>query len=100
MFCDGYHETYNFDYYYYVNMFTSKMDIFTCTVIQLNQAVVIARSLSLWLSSCKNFNNVTHYSIKGINNKLGKIAHHDMVQLQDKGHTSKSYYKFWIYDSF
>ena len=50
-----------------------------------SQAVVIARLLL----SYKNY-NVAHYSknIKGINTKL---AHHDKVHLQDKGHNSESY---------
>ena len=48
-------------------------------------AIVITRS-----SSCKNF-NVAHYlkSIKGINTKLRILAHHDKMQLQDKGHNEK-----------
>ena len=48
-------------------------------------AFVIARASSL-SSSCKNF-NVAHYSknIEGINIKLGIFAHHDKVQLQNKG---------------
>ena len=52
-------------------------------------AIVIARSSSL--SSCKNF-NVAHYSksTEGINIKLGILAHHDNVQLQDKWHNSES----------
>ena len=33
----------------------------------------------LWL--CKNFN----VALKDINTKLGILAHHDKVQLQDKG---------------
>ena len=42
------------------------------------------------LSSCKNF-NVAHYlkSITDINSKLGILAHHDKMQLQDKGHNSE-----------
>ena len=53
---------------------------------------MIARSLSLLFNvlSCKNF-NVAHYSksIKGINTKLGTLAHHDNMQLQDKGHNTE-----------
>ena len=39
----------------------------------------------------QNF-NIAHYSksIKGINSKLGILAHHDKIQLQDKGHNSES----------
>ena len=50
---------------------------------------MIARSLLL---SCKNF-NVGCYSksIKGINTKLGTLAHYDKMQLQEKGHISESY---------
>ena len=46
-----------------------------------SQGVRIAR-----LASCKNL-NVAHYSksIKGINTKLGILAHCDKMQLQDKG---------------
>ena len=42
--------------------------------------------------SFKNF-NVAHYSksIKGINTKLGILAHHDKMQLLGKGHNSESY---------
>ena len=43
--------------------------------------------------SCKNY-NVAHYSkskLKGINTKLGILAHHDNVQMQDKGHNSEKY---------
>ena len=37
--------------------------------------------------------NVARYSkrIKGINTKLGILAHHDKMQLQDNGYDSKSY---------
>ena len=51
---------------------------------------MIARSL--FSVQCKNL-NVAHYSksIKDINTKLGILAHHDKVQLQDKGHNSESY---------
>ena len=44
------------------------------------------------LPSCINF-NIAHYSknITGINTKPGILAHHDQVQLQDKGHNSESY---------
>ena len=43
------------------------------------------------LSSCKNF-YVAHYSksTKCINTKLGIVAHHGKIQLQDKGYNSKS----------
>ena len=46
-----------------------------------HQAIVVARSSS---SSCKNF-NVAHFSksIKGINPRLGILAYHDKMQLQD-----------------
>ena len=56
------------------------------------QAIVISRSLSSSSSSCKNF-NVALYSksFKCINTKLGILVHHDKVQLQNKGHNSKSY---------
>ena len=41
---------------------------------------------------CKNFNAASYSrSIKGINIKLGTLAHHDKTQLQDKGHNSESY---------
>ena len=57
-----------------------------------SRAIVIARLSFLLLSSYKNF-NAAHFSksIKCINTKLGILAHQDNVQLQDKGHTSKSY---------
>ena len=54
---------------------------------------MIARSLLLSSSaSCKNF-NVAHYSEsnKGIKTKLGMLAHHDKMQLGDKGHNMESY---------
>ena len=53
------------------------------------RVVVIVRLSSLLLASCKNF-KVAHYSesIKDINTKLGILAHHDKVQLQDKRHYS------------
>ena len=59
-----------------------------CLFQRKSQAIVIARLLSV---SYKNF-NVDHYSksIKGINTKLAILAHHDKVQLQDKGHNSES----------
>ena len=58
--------------------------------LKKSRAIVIARSLLS--SSCKNF-NVAHYSksIKGINTKLGMVAHHDKMQLEEKGHNSESY---------
>ena len=61
---------------------------FTCLFQGKSQAIVITRLLS----SCKNF-NVAHYSksIKGINTKLGILAHHEKMQLQDKGHNSENY---------
>ena len=57
-----------------------------------SQASVIARSTSLLSLSCKNF-NVAHYSksIKGIITKLGILAHHDKMQLQDMGHKSENF---------
>ena len=53
--------------------------------------MIASSSLLLLLSLCKNF-NVAHYSksIKGINTKLGILAHHDKLKLQDKGHNSES----------
>ena len=63
--------------------------ILTCLFWWNSQAIVITRSLLL-LFSCKNF-NVAHYSksMKGINTKVGILAHHDKVQLQGKGHNSE-----------
>ena len=57
-----------------------------CLFRRKSQAIVIAR-----LSSCKNL-NVAHYSKNtlGINTKLGILAHHDKVQLQDMGRNSES----------
>ena len=54
-----------------------------------SQAVVIARSLLLLPLLCKN-TNVAHYSksIKVMNTKLGILANHDKLKLQDKGHNS------------
>ena len=52
-----------------------------------------ARSLSLLSSlACKIF-NVVHYSksVKGINTKLGMLAPHDKILLQDKGNKSETY---------
>ena len=65
---------------------------FVARLFQRNsRAIVFGRSSSLLLSSlsCKNF-TLAHYSknIKGINTKLGILAHHDKAQLQDKGHNS------------
>ena len=56
-----------------------------CLLRRKCQAVVAAR---LFSSLCKNFNEA-HYSenIKGINIKLGLLAHHDKIQLQDRGIT-------------
>ena len=53
-----------------------------------SRAIVIARSLS----SCKNF-NIAHNAecIKGIIIKLGIRAHHNRMQLHDKGLNSESY---------
>ena len=48
--------------------------------------------ITRWLSlSCKDF-NVAHYSksTEDIGTKLGMLAHHDNVQLQEKGHNSES----------
>ena len=52
----------------------------------------------LWLldrrwQPAKTLINVPHYSktIKGINTKLGILAHHVKVQLPDKGDNSKRY---------
>ena len=60
-----------------------------CLFRRKSRAIVIAKLLLL--SSCNNF-NVAHYSKStiGINTKLGILAHHDKVQLQDKGHNSES----------
>ena len=53
---------------------------------------VIARSSSLLSSLCKNLNVAHHLkSIKGIDTKLGILAHYDKMKLQDKGHNSESY---------
>ena len=53
----------------------------------------------LWYLDCSRRNSCrchakTHYlkSIKGINTKLGILAHHDKMQLQDKEHNSDSYH--------
>ena len=48
--------------------------------------------LSYYDCWCKSF-NVAHYSIsiKDINTKLRILAHHNKLQLQDKGHNSESY---------
>ena len=48
-------------------------------------------AISRLLLSCKNF-NVGHFSksIEGINTKLGILAHHHKVHLQDRGHNSES----------
>ena len=53
---------------------------------------MVTRLLSLLSSFCNNF-NTTQYSksIKDINTKVGILAHHDKMQLQDKGHNSGSY---------
>ena len=59
-----------------------------------SRAIVIGRSSLLLSASCKNF-NVAHCSentcIKGINSKLGILAHHEKLQLQGKGHNSEGY---------
>ena len=39
---------------------------------------------------CKNINGLSK-SIKGIKTKLGILAHHDIMQLQSKGHNSERY---------
>ena len=62
---------------------------------RINRAIVIAASsLSSSAASCKIF-KLVHFSkiFKGarINTKLGKLAHHDNMQLQGKGHNSESY---------
>ena len=66
------------------------MSFLACLFQRKSQAVVIARSLLL-ATLCKTF-KVAHYSksIKGINIKLGILAHLDKVQLQGKGHNSES----------
>ena len=65
--------------------------VWACLFQRKSQAIMIARS-SLPLSLRKNF-NVAYYSksYKGINIKLGIHAHHDKVQLQDKGHNYGMY---------
>ena len=55
-----------------------------CLFQRKSRAFVIARLSSL-SSSCKNF-NVAHDS-KSMNTKL---AHHDKLQVQDKGHNFES----------
>ena len=61
--------------------------LLACLIRRKSLPIVIARSSSL---SCQNF-NVAHYlkSVKGINTKLGIPAHHDKMQLQDKGNNSE-----------
>ena len=61
-----------------------------CLFQRKSWAIVIERSSSLSLF-CKNF-NVAHYSksFKGVDTKLGILAHHDKMQWQDKGHNSES----------
>ena len=53
-----------------------------------SRASVIARSLLSTL--CKTF-IVAHYTKTGINTKLGILAHHHKMQLQDKGHNFESH---------
>ena len=55
------------------------------------KAIVVARLSPLLMALCNNF-NVAYYSknIKGINTKLGILACHDKVQLQNKGYNSKA----------
>ena len=74
---------------WYLN-WTYSLHILACLFQRKSLAFVITRSWSL--SSYKNL-NAAHYSksIKGINTKLGILAHHDKVQLQDKEHNSESY---------
>ena len=64
--------------------------LLACLFQRKSRAIVIARlSLS---SSCKIINVAPYLkSFKGINTKLRILAHHDKVQLQDKGRNSKSY---------
>ena len=67
----------------------SLYDVFlACLFQRKSQAIEITRSLLLLLS-CKNF-NLAHSSksIKGINTRLGILAHHDMV----RGLTLKAIY--------
>ena len=78
------------------------MHLLACLFQGKSQTIIMARSsslmlLSLFLSSCKNF-NIAHYwiSIKGINTKLGILAYHDKLQLQDKGHNPESYIIFRV----
>ena len=62
-----------------------------CLFQRKSQALVITRSSSASLLSCKNF-NLAHYSkcVKGINSKLGIFVHYAKMQLQDKGHNSEN----------
>ena len=46
--------------------------------------------LQLYIFSL-SVSNSKSKSIKGISDKLVILAHHDKVQLQDKGHNSESY---------
>ena len=61
--------------------------LIACLFRRKGRTVVIVRSLmSFLLSWCKNFSEADYSkTIKGINTKLGILAHHDKMQLQDKG---------------
>ena len=41
-------------------------------------------------SSCKHFNVAHSKTADGINTKIGILAHHDKVQLHEKGHNYES----------
>ena len=58
---------------------------------------MIAKLAAVAAALCKNF-NVAHYSKRtlDINTKLGRLAHHDNVQLQDKEHNSERLSKLLI----
>ena len=69
-------------------------------VLSVQNINLLAHQLIYWLwslsspslLSCKNFNFARYSkSIKGIHTKLGILADHDKLQLQDKGHNSESY---------
>ena len=63
--------------------------LLACPFRRESQAIVITRTSSLL--SCKPFNVANRCkSVKGINTKLGILAHHDKMQLQDKEHNFES----------
>ena len=77
--------------YFLACLFQRKIPAFVIT----RSSSLLSLSLSLLSfslsSSCKKF-NVTHYSksMQGIDTKLGILAHHDNVHLQDKRHNFES----------